>query len=107
MTGWKRDLAIGLAILAALVAAPAFGPPRFWITTMTVLFIWATVVSQWNLVFGVAGIFSLAQMAIFAIGGYATAMMGFYLEWSLWAALPVSACSPSPSAPPSASAACV
>lgn len=90
MSGWKRDLLIGLVILAVLIAAPAFGLPRFWITTMTVLFIWATVVSQWNLVFGVAGIFSLAQMAIFAIGGYTTAMMGFYLEWNLWLALPIS-----------------
>ena len=90
MSVWKRDLPIGLVILAALAAAPAFDLPRFWITTMTILFIWATVVSQWNLVFGVAGIFSLAQMAIFAIGGYTTAMMGLYLEWSLWLALPVS-----------------
>ena len=90
MSGWKRDLPIGLVVLAALIAAPAFGLPRFWITTVTVFFIWATVVSQWNLVFGVAGIFSLAQMAIFAIGGYTTAMMGLYLEWSLWLALPVS-----------------
>ena len=90
MTGWKRDLVIGLVVLAALIAAPTLGLARFWITTMTVLFIWATVVSQWNLVFGVAGIFSLAQMAIFAIGGYTTAMMGLYLEWSLWLALPIS-----------------
>jgi branched-chain amino acid transport system permease protein len=40
-------------------------------------------------VFGVAGIFSLAQMALFAFGGYTTAMLGLYLEWNLWAALPV------------------
>ena len=51
-------------------------------------FIWATVVTQWNLVFGVAGIFSLAQMAIFAFGGYATAMLGLYGSWNLWLALP-------------------
>ena len=30
------------------------------------------------------GIFSLAQMAIFAFGGFATGMMGLYLDISLW-----------------------
>ena len=89
MSGWRRDLALGAVLLAAFAAVPAFGLPRFWITTMTVFFIWAIVVTQWNLVFGAAGIFSLAQMAIFAVGGYGTAMMGLYLGWSLWLALPL------------------
>lgn len=89
MTGWKRDLSIGLVVLGGLALVPVFDLPRFWITTMTVLFVWATVVTQWNLVFGIAGIFSLAQMAIFAVGGYATAMTGLYLGWSLWLALPI------------------
>jgi branched-chain amino acid transport system permease protein len=34
------------------------------------------VVIQWNLVFGVAGIFSLAQLALFAVGGYCAAVLG-------------------------------
>jgi branched-chain amino acid transport system permease protein len=42
-------------------------------------------------VFGVAGVFSLAQMAIFAMGGYITGMVGLYLHWSLWWAMPVGA----------------
>ena len=51
---------------------------RYIITQMTLFFIWAIVVTQWNLVLGVAGIFSLAQMALFAVGAYATAMLGYY-----------------------------
>ncbi|MFO1060319.1 MAG: branched-chain amino acid ABC transporter permease [Dongiaceae bacterium] len=84
-----RDLAIGLVVLAAFIAIPFAQPSRYAIGQLTLFFIWATVVTQWNLVFGVAGIFSLAQMALFALGGYATGMMGLYLNWSLWAALPV------------------
>ena len=87
----NRDLAIGIVILAVATALPFTGLSRYMVSQITLFFIWATVVTQWNLVLGVAGIFSLAQMAIFAIGGYSTAMIGLYLEWSLWAALPVSA----------------
>jgi len=47
---------------------------------------YATIASQWNLLFGFAGIFSLAQMAIFAFGGYVTAMICFYFGWNVWAA---------------------
>ena len=49
-------------------------PQSLW-PQMTMFFIWAIVVTQWNLVLGVAGIFSLAQMALFAVGAYATAML--------------------------------
>ena len=37
---------------------------------------------------GVGGIFSLAQMALFACGAYATAMLGYYCGWPLWLAMP-------------------
>ena len=85
----RWHIVLGVALLAAGIALPFFDVSRYWITQLTLLFIWATVVTQWNLVFGVAGIFSLAQMALFAIGGYATAMLGLYFEWNLWFALPV------------------
>lgn len=88
---WRRDLAFGVILLAVAAAIPLLGPSRYYMGQLTMFFIWATVVSQWNLVFGVAGIFSLAQMAIFAFGGFATGMLGLYLGWSLWAALPVAA----------------
>lgn len=67
---------------------PFFLPGRYIIGQLTLFFIWATVVYQVNLVFGMAGIFSLAQMALFAFGGYATAMLGLYGGWNLWLALP-------------------
>ena len=86
---WRRDAALGAVLIAVMIAIPLLGPSRYLIGQLTLFFIWATVVSQWNLVFGVAGIFSLAQMAIFAFGGFATGMIGLYLDISLWAALPL------------------
>ena len=80
----RRDLTIGLVILAILIAMPFIWPTRYILGQFTLFFIWATVVTQWNLVFGVVGIFSLAQMALFAIGGYVTGMLGLYFGWPLW-----------------------
>lgn len=91
MSANRRDLLIGIVLLAALCVVPFVVEMRYAITQMIILFLYATVVTQWNLVFGVAGIFSLAQMAIFATGAYATAMLGFYAEWSIWVAMPAGA----------------
>ena len=85
----RQDLLIGLILLAVAVGFPFTDPPRFILTQTITLFIWATVVSQWNLVFGVAGIFSLAQVALFVVGAYITAMLSLYLGWSLWATFPI------------------
>lgn len=87
----RKDFAIWLLLVLAAVTVPLLFPSRYVITTVTVFFLWATVATQWNLVLGFAGIFSLAQFALFAIGGYGTAMLGLYLDWSLWAAMPASA----------------
>ena len=91
MSATRRNVLAGLVLLAIAIALPFVLPGRYVIGQLTLFFIWATVVTQWNLVFGVAGIFSLAQMAIFAFGGYATAMVGLYGGWNLWLALPVGA----------------
>ena len=81
----------GLVVCAAALLYPLLDPGNYVLSQFALLFIWAAVVTQWNLVFGIAGILSLGHMAIFAIGGYATAMVGLYLNWNLWAALPVGA----------------
>lgn len=85
----RSDLIVALLLLGVALVVPILFETRYIVTQITVFFIWATVVTQWNLVFGVAGIFSLAQMALFAMGAYVTAMLCFYLKWSWWAAAPV------------------
>lgn len=89
MTSVRRDILIGLVCLAAAIVVPFLFGGRYVVTQATVFFIWAIVVVQWNLVLGVGGIFSLAQMALFAVGGYATAMLGFYLKVPMLAAIPL------------------
>ncbi|RWL78831.1 MAG: branched-chain amino acid ABC transporter permease [Mesorhizobium sp.] len=89
MTSIRRDILIGLACLVLAIALPIVMPGRYVITQSTLFFIWAIVVVQWNLVLGIGGIFSLAQMALFATGAYATAMLGFYWKVPMLAAIPM------------------
>ncbi|MAV83132.1 MAG: inner-membrane translocator [Pelagibacteraceae bacterium] len=87
---WK-DFWIGIILLAIALIFPAFGAGKYLLSQIVLFFIWAAVVTQWNLIFGIAGIFTLGHMAVFAIGGYITAMVALYMGWNLWAALPVGA----------------
>jgi len=89
MTSIRRDILIGVVCLALAIALPLVMPGRYIITQSTLFFIWAIVVVQWNLVLGIGGIFSLAQMALFATGAYATAMLGFYWKVPMLAAIPM------------------
>ncbi|PLL11514.1 branched-chain amino acid ABC transporter permease [Tabrizicola sp. TH137] len=91
MTGARRDVLICLLLAALMALVPLVFGTRYIVTQITLFFIWGIVVTQWNLVLGVAGIFSLAQMALFAIGAYGTAMLAYYGGLPLLAAMPLSA----------------
>ena len=67
MSGARRDLLAGMALLFCALIVPFAAPDRYVITQATLFFLWATVVTQWNLVLGVGGVFSLAQMVLFAV----------------------------------------
>jgi len=70
-----------LALLA--VAAPLpFILPEYMITTLIMFFIWAVVAQSWNLVWGIAGVWTLGQMAIFAMAGYVTGWLILHLGLS-------------------------
>lgn len=84
MAPGKRDVWIGALFLIIAIGLPFLDNSRSLLSTVILLFIWASIVTQWNLIFGVAGIFSLAQMAVFCIGGYTAAMLSLYFGWSLW-----------------------
>lgn len=88
MSATRRDIAVALVLAVLLAMLPMVVGTRYIITQMTLFFIWAIVVTQWNLVLGVAGIFSLAQMALFAIGAYATAMLAYYFAVPVVLAMP-------------------
>ncbi|MGR9137395.1 branched-chain amino acid ABC transporter permease [Rhizobium leguminosarum] len=83
----RTDLIISLLLLVAAVALPFFIDSRYVLGQVVLALFYAIIASQWNLLFGFAGIFSLAQMAIYAFGGYVTAMICFYFGWNIWVAL--------------------
>lgn len=83
----RRDILIGLACIGLLAALPSVVSSKYWLGQMVLMFIWVGVVTQWNLVLGYAGIFSLAQMLVFAAGGYGSAMMSAHLGASAWQGL--------------------
>ena len=82
---WKQnDFKIFAVLLIIGVILPYFVDSRYTMSQLTLFLIWATVVSQWNIVMGFAGIFSLAQLVLFAFGGYTTAMIGKYYDVNLF-----------------------
>jgi branched-chain amino acid transport system permease protein len=86
-SGIRTDLLISLLLVAAAIALPFFVDSRYILGQVVLALFYAIIASQWNLLFGFAGIFSLAQTAIYAFGGYVTAMLCFYFGWNVWAAL--------------------
>lgn len=88
---YRGDLIGALVVIAGLVAIPFLIDSRYILGQVVLALFYATIASQWNLLFGFSGIFSLGQMAIFGFGGYVTAMLCVYLDWSIWAAIPAGA----------------
>jgi branched-chain amino acid transport system permease protein len=83
----RTDMIVAVILIALAIALPFWVDSRYVLGQIVLALFYATIASQWNLLFGFAGVFSLAQMAIFAFGGYVTAMLCFYFGWNVWAAL--------------------
>lgn len=73
-----------VALVVPLTSLPLFTSNAYLLRLVILAFIWIVVNSNWNLVIGVSGIFSLAQLALFAVGGYVSAMLALYLGLSPW-----------------------
>jgi branched-chain amino acid transport system permease protein len=69
-----------LAVVAAFAVLPWLMDDRYFLDLIILFFVWSLIVTQWNLVLGQAGIFSLVQLAIFNLGGYFTAVVGVHLD---------------------------
>lgn len=83
----RLDLLFGLIFLLLAIAAPFVIESRYLLGQVILGLFWASVAVQWNLLFGYAGVFSLGQMAVFAVGGYGTAMLAHYLDWNIFIAI--------------------
>ncbi|RWJ31996.1 branched-chain amino acid ABC transporter permease [Mesorhizobium sp.] len=83
---------VGAAVfVAAMATVPFFVSERYLLGEVIVFMLWASVATQWNLLTGHAGVFSLGQMLFFAIGSYTVGMTASYLELSPWIAMPTGA----------------
>ena len=55
---------------------------RFVLHLTILFFAWGIVTQSWNLILGVGGIFSFAQVALFAVGGYTSGILSQQFGWS-------------------------
>lgn len=87
----RSHILIALCIVAAFATLPLFISEKYLLGQIISFFLWAIVASQWNLIMGHGGVFSLAQMFFFACGAYATAMLVEFGGLSIWVAMPLAA----------------
>lgn len=88
--GWSRpNLPAAILVVAALAALPVLSPNEYLLHVLVIAFIYMMVNQAWNLVLGVSGIWSFAQIAIFAIGGYSSGLLTLHLGLSPWLAMPI------------------
>jgi len=74
---------IFIAIFPLLTRAP------YPIHIFNLFFLWSVVASNWNLLMGYAGIWSMANVAFMVIGGYVSAILSLRLGWSPWFCIPL------------------
>ena len=67
--------------LVVVIAPLPFIIPDYMLNTLIMFFIWAIIAQSWNLVWGIAGVWSLGQMAIFAMAGYCTGWLILHAEF--------------------------
>jgi branched-chain amino acid transport system permease protein len=75
----QRKLLGYIIFIVVLALFPFFLNERFFIYLLTLSLMWGIVASNWDLLMGYCGIFSLAQMSFFIIGGYTSGMLVKYL----------------------------
>lgn len=89
---WAR---VRWGILAVLVPLSLLAPwfflqlrtGSFVVHLMILIMLWAVVAQSWNLVLGVSGIYSFAQIALFASGGWITGVLSMSYGWNPWLSL--------------------
>lgn len=64
-----------------------FGAGNFIVHMLILFFLWSVVAQSWNLVLGVSGIYSFAQLALFAAGGWVTGVLSMSFGWNPWLSL--------------------
>ncbi len=82
-----REAWLAAALIAIFVAIPVFTSSEYYFTILIVALIFAVLSTAMNVVFGYAGLLSLAQVAFFGLGGYTAAILATRLGVSMWPGL--------------------
>ena len=77
--------------LAVAIAFPFISPNRYYLTVVTLGFIYAIAVYGLNLIVGYLGQLSLAQAGFFGLGAYVSGLLSLKLHLSFWISLPMAA----------------
>lgn len=89
--GLKNDLVrLGSAALFVVVLGLVAGDNAFWIRVVTSAAILYILVGAYNIIFGYAGLFSLAHVVLYSLGGYGSVILEDRAGMSFWVAVPVS-----------------
>lgn len=85
----QRNLLLAILFVGLMALVPALVTQRYILSEVILFMFWASVAVQWNVLTGHAGVFSLGQMLLFAVGAYAVGMTTTYLGISPWLAMPI------------------
>lgn len=77
--------AVAGIVLPLLLSRISIGD--YIITLMILFFMQAVVAQSWNLIMGYGGIYSFAQVALFAVGGWTSAVLVHSLGWNPFVAI--------------------
>lgn len=81
---FNKGIIITIAAALFFLVLPTFMRSGFILNVLILCFIWAGVVVSWDLIFGVAGVFSFGAVAFFTIGAYASAIITMKTGISPW-----------------------
>ena len=85
----KSPVAPTIVVVIVLAIIPLVWRNDYVISLFTLILLYSLMTQSWNLTIGMCGIWNLGQLAIIAVGGYATGILTIKLGMSAWLALPV------------------
>ena len=87
---WTRTPILPTIVVVVLLAiVPLVWRNDYYISLFTLILLFAIMTQSWNITIGMCGIWNFGQLAIIALGGYATGLLVVKLGISPWLALPV------------------
>jgi branched-chain amino acid transport system permease protein len=89
LLGWSKTPVVPvIAAVVVLAFIPLVWRNDYIISLLVLMLLFSLMTQSWNLTIGMCGIWNFGQLAIIAIGGYATGLLTIKLGMSAWLALP-------------------